>query len=128
MLERSVPFEQQRKTVRELAVFRDLWRGSGWRTEVVNQCLEFGGHYLQPIIAPSLHSSIHPQSRKGDKSCEDGVWLPIWRGSEPVWPTGEAVGWYRGASVRIRFCSPFSSKVVICGHCLVTLSLTIMKH
>ena len=30
--------------------------------------------------------------------------------------------------VRIRFSSPFSSKVVVCGHCLVTLSLTIMKH
>ena len=31
----------------------------------------------------------------------------------------------RGSSVRIRFGSPFSSKVVVCGHCLVTLSLTI---
>ena len=31
----------------------------------------------------------------------------------------------RGTSVRIRFGSPFSSKVVVCGHCLVTLSLTI---
>ena len=31
----------------------------------------------------------------------------------------------RGTSVRIHFGSPFSSKVVICGHCLVTLSLTI---
>ena len=34
----------------------------------------------------------------------------------------------RGTSVRIRFGSPFSSKVVVCGHCLVTLYLTIMKH
>ena len=33
-------------------------------------------------------------------------------------------GW---ASVRIRFGSPFSSKVVVCGHCLVTLSLTIIE-
>ena len=31
----------------------------------------------------------------------------------------------RGTSVRIRFGSPFSSKLVVCGHCLVTLSLTI---
>ena len=31
-------------------------------------------------------------------------------------------------SVRICFGSPFSSKVVVCGQCLVTLSLTIMKH
>ena len=30
----------------------------------------------------------------------------------------------RGTSVRIRFGCPFSSKVVVCGHCLVTLSLT----
>ena len=28
-------------------------------------------------------------------------------------------------SVRIRFGSPFSSKIVVCGHCLVTLSLTV---
>ena len=33
-----------------------------------------------------------------------------------------------GTSVRIRFGSPFSSKVVVFRHCLVTLSLTIMKH
>ena len=30
-----------------------------------------------------------------------------------------------GIAVRIRFGSPFSSKVVVCGHCLVGLSLTI---
>ena len=29
--------------------------------------------------------------------------------------------------VRIRFGSPFSSKVVVCGHRLVTLSLTISE-
>ena len=42
---------------------------------------------------------------------------------EPVWPSGKAVS--RVTSVRIRFGSAFSSKVVVCGHCLVTLSLTI---
>ena len=31
----------------------------------------------------------------------------------------------KGTSVRIRFGSHLSSKVVVCGHCLVTLSLTI---
>ena len=31
----------------------------------------------------------------------------------------------RGTSVRICFGSPFSSKVVVCRHCLVTLSLAI---
>ena len=40
---------------------------------------------------------------------------------ELVWPSGMALG----TSVPIRFGSPFSSKVVVCGHCLVTLSLTI---
>ena len=34
----------------------------------------------------------------------------------------------RGTFVQIRFGSPFTSKVVVCGHCLVTLSLTNMKH
>ena len=45
--------------------------------------------------------------------------------SEPVWPSGKAVRLVSGrTSVRIRFGSPFSSKVVVCGHCLVTLFLT----
>ena len=34
----------------------------------------------------------------------------------------------KGTSVRICFGSPFPSKVVLYGHCLVTLSLTIMKQ
>ena len=33
----------------------------------------------------------------------------------------------RGTSIRIGFGSPFSSKVVVCGHCLVTLSFTISE-
>ena len=46
---------------------------------------------------------------------------------EPVWPSGKAlVRLVRGgASVRIRFGSPLSSEVVVCAHCLLTLSLTI---
>ena len=53
----------------------------------------------------------------------------VQRGSEPVWPSGKALGLVSGGtSVRIRFGSPFSSKVVVCGHCLVTLSSTVMKH
>ena len=34
----------------------------------------------------------------------------------------------RGTSVRICFGSPISSKLVVYGHCLVTLSLTIMIY
>ena len=46
--------------------------------------------------------------------------------SELVWPSVRLVS--RGTSVRIRFGSSFFSKVVVCGHCLVTLSHTIIKH
>ena len=46
---------------------------------------------------------------------------------EQVWPSGKVRLVSRGTSVRIRFGSPFSSKVVVCVHCLVTLSLTIHK-
>ena len=28
----------------------------------------------------------------------------------------------------IRFRSPFSSKIVVCGHCLLTLPTQLMKH
>ena len=48
--------------------------------------------------------------------------------NEPVWPSGKALLRLvsRGTSVRICFGSPFSaSEVVVCGHCLVALSLTI---
>ena len=46
--------------------------------------------------------------------------------SEPVWPSGKGVGLVsRTSDVRFLFGSPFSSKVVVCGHCLGTLSLTI---
>ena len=46
---------------------------------------------------------------------------------EPAWPSSKALVRLvsRGISVRIRFRSPFSSKIVVWGHCLVTLSLTI---
>ena len=48
---------------------------------------------------------------------------------ELIWPSGKALRLVsRGTSVRIRFGSPFSSKVVVSGHCLVTLTFTIMKH
>ena len=44
-----------------------------------------------------------------------------------VWPSGKTLS--GGASDRIRFgsLSPFSSKVGVCGHCLVTLSLAIYE-
>ena len=53
--------------------------------------------------------------------------LNLW--CEPVWPSGKALLRLvsRRTSVRIRFGSHFSSKVEVCGHCLVTLSLTISE-
>ena len=46
---------------------------------------------------------------------------------ELVWPSGKALRLVsRGTSVRISFGPPFSSKVVVSGHCLVTF--TVMKH
>ena len=46
--------------------------------------------------------------------------------SQPVWPSGKGVRLVsRGTSVRIRFGSAFSSKVVVCGHRLVTVSLAV---
>ena len=46
---------------------------------------------------------------------------------EPAWPSSKALVRLvsRGISVRFRFGSPFSSRIVIYGHCLVTLSFTI---
>ena len=44
---------------------------------------------------------------------------------EPVWPSGKALGWKAddvGSSPR--FGCPLFSKVVVCGHCVVTLPLT----
>ena len=47
---------------------------------------------------------------------------------EPVWPRGKALeAGSKRASVRFLFVSPFSSKVVVCGHCFMTLFLTITE-
>ena len=43
---------------------------------------------------------------------------------EPVWPSGEA-GKQKGLRSIPLWLSFFVKKVVVCGHCLVTLSLTI---
>ena len=48
---------------------------------------------------------------------------------EPVWPSGKALGWEaegpRFDPLRLSFL--FSSKIVVYGHCLVTLSTQLMK-
>ena len=64
-----------------------------------------------------------------DVACAPAQWthklrsLILLRTREPVWPSGKLVS--GRTSVRYRFGSPFSSKVVVCGHVLVTLSLTV---
>ena len=48
---------------------------------------------------------------------------------EPVWPSGKALGWEaegpRFDPLRLSFL--FSSKIVVYGHCLVTLPTQLMK-
>ena len=52
------------------------------------------------------------------------------RGCEPVWPSGKALGWEAEGPwfdpLRLSFL--FSSKIVVYGHCLVTLPTQLMKH
>ena len=47
-------------------------------------------------------------------------------GTEPVWPSGKALGWYEAEGPRFESASALlsQSKLVVCGHCLVILSLT----
>ena len=47
---------------------------------------------------------------------------------ELVWPSGKALGWLAEGPRFESASAPFSSKAVAYGHCLVTLSLTIIKH
>jgi len=45
---------------------------------------------------------------------------------QPVWSSGQALGWSADdVGSTPRFGSPFSSKLVVCGHCLVALTLKI---
>ena len=45
--------------------------------------------------------------------------------SQPLWPSGKALRLVsERTQVRFRFGCSLSSKVVVCGHCLVTSSLT----
>ena len=62
-----------------------------------------------------MHGALRtqkPQSLIGTGMSQFGLAVRRWAGKQTDF-------------VRIRFGSPFSSKVVVCGHCLVTLSLTI---
>ena len=57
----------------------------------------------------------------------DGLWSTH---CEAVWPSGKALGWSaegpRFDPLRLSFL--FSSKIVVYGHCLVTLPRQLMKH
>ena len=63
--------------------------------------------------------AVLPQTKAGTGFIIHVLWHSR---CESVWPSGKAS---RGTSVRIRFGSPFYSKIVACGHCLATLSFTI---
>ena len=80
--------------------------------------------HLYPGIKPPAHQ--HPGTKPPDPQYP-GIKPPIPQ-YETVSRSGLAVSVRlvsRGTSVRICFGAPFSSKVAVCGHCLVTLSLTI---
>ena len=70
----------------------------------------------------AVHSQYTPLQRK---RIHDRVWINDVKLDEKA---DEGVRLGSRTSVRFRFGSLFSSKVVVCGHCLVTLSLKIMKH
>ena len=80
---------------------------------------------------PTRHGSkhkiqVHTTKRNKQQQKQHRTHFPKQRETstgESVWPSGKALG-----KIRICFGSPFSSKFLACGHCLVTLSLTIMKH
>ena len=78
---------------------------------------------LSRLLARKITKGVHsckPASPNRPIGTQNIATVPCVHVCEPVWPSGKA-------SVRIRFGSPFSSKVVVCGHCLVTLSLTIYE-
>ena len=46
------------------------------------------------------------------------------REGEPVWPSGKALGWQaKDLGLILLRLSVLFKKVVVCGHCLVTLSV-----
>ena len=71
----------------------------------------------------SKHFALRPKTHIIIAGGEDNMQLAYIKNTYPA-----ARGWLvsRGTSVRIRFGSPFSSKIVVYGHCLVTLSLSLI--
>ena len=88
--------------------------GSGWRKDVVNQCLEF-----QWCCVPQFHSPA--PFVPAVTYCE----MYHKRPCKPFWPLGCKAGKQKGiGSIPLRL-SFLLKKVVVFGHSLVTLSLTI---
>ena len=107
--------------------FYALCNGSGWGGSGRGGGGKEGGVHCIAYICTHVHETLSNYAQPSSVRTR-----PIWSrvnkhrrtaGSNRVSRFGLAVG--RRTSVRIRFGSPFSSKVVVCGHCLVTLSLTI---
>ena len=63
----------------------------------------------------SFMPDMVPSLTKTDREAE--------RLSEPVWPSGKAGKWKDFGSIPLQLSFLFK-KVVVCGHCLVTLSIT----
>ena len=106
--------------IRNMSSFRPM---PGFKGEEVHSSLRFSkgiNKYLRPqsptaCLTSGSHNALSLRSSYG-MTCA------------PAAESRFGIAIRRGTSVRIRFGCPFSSKVVVCGHCLVTLSLTIMKH
>ena len=77
---------------------------------------------VEPCCVTCRLSSFTDSTRRemGEGKQVVGALKPVRNGklaSEPVWPSGKAWLVSGGTSVRIRFGSPFSSKVVVCVSC-----------
>ena len=96
---------ERRATVRLVPLH---WVGVGGPTWVARTSKSNHQSMLVGVVTPYIHLSV---------ACE------------PVWPSGKALCRYKQKDFgSIRFGSPFSSKIVVYGHCLVTLPTQLMKH
>ena len=117
--------EHQRKAVLSIASL-------AWRRLTPRRCLCSLRFFLR---TKRVHPAA-PTKRFGDLQTRIPTFIFFlilvaeirWR--DPVWPSGKALGCKHEDLGSIRFGSPFSSlqKIVVYGHCLVTLPTQLMEH
>ena len=95
----------------------------------------FGGNGLTCRLVGGAALSVGPADRLPNKGARGTAVASIAQAfgrewSEPVWPSGKALGrqaegpWFDP----LRFSFLFSVKIVVYGHCLLTLPTQLMKH